>query len=70
MQISKSDYMLYLRHPAWLWLKKNDKNKLPPIDANLQAIFDTGHRFEQYPEQQFAEAVNLGFGNYSEYKNQ
>lgn len=67
MQISKSDYITYLKHPAWLWLKKNDKNKLPPIDANLQAIFDTGHRFEQYPEQQFVEAVNLGFGNYSEY---
>jgi len=22
MTISKSDYMLFLRHPAWLWLKK------------------------------------------------
>ena len=22
--ISKSDYMLFLRQPAWLWLKKND----------------------------------------------
>lgn len=37
MQISKSDYMLYLRHPAWLWLKKNDKKKykLPTVSDNL-----------------------------------
>lgn len=69
MQISKSDYMLYLRHPAWLWLKKNDKAKLPAIDSNLQAMFDTGHKFEQYPEQQFPGAVRLGFDNYNEYKS-
>ncbi len=67
MQISKSDYMLYLRHPAWLWLKKNDKNKLPPIDDGLQAIFDTGYLFEEYAEQQFAGASRLGFNNYQEY---
>jgi len=68
MQISKSDYMLYLRHPAWLWLKKNDKNKLPPVDANLQAIFDTGHAFEPYAEQQFPEINRLGFSNFNEYR--
>ena len=67
MILSKSDYMLFLRHPAWLWLKKNDKNKLPAVDAALQAIFDTGHRFEQYPEQQFPDAVQLGFDGYKEY---
>lgn len=22
MQLSKSEYMLFLKHPAWLWLKK------------------------------------------------
>ena len=67
MQISKSDYMLYLRHPAWLWLKKNDKNKLPPVEANLQAIFDTGHAFEPFAEQQFPEINRLGFNDYREY---
>ena len=44
--ISKSDYMLFLRHPAWLWLKKNNPSKLPPVDAATQAIFDAGHAFE------------------------
>lgn len=65
--ISKSDYMLYLRHPAWLWLKKNDPGKIPPVDAATQAMFDTGHAFEPYVESLFAEGVNLGFSNYDEY---
>lgn len=68
MNITKSDYMLYLRHPAWLWLKKYDKSKLPPIDANLQARFDAGHSFETYAEQLFPGALKLGFNSYDEYK--
>ena len=44
--ISKSDYMLFLRQPAWLWLKKNDPSKLPPVDAATRAMFDAGHAFE------------------------
>lgn len=46
--ISKSDYMLFLRQPAWLWLKKNNPSKLPPVDAATQAMFDAGHAFEPY----------------------
>lgn len=46
MPLSKSDCMLYLRHPAWLWLKKHDKSKLPDVDDALQAMFVDGHLFE------------------------
>lgn len=67
MQISKSDYMLYLRQPAWLWLKKNEKETLPPIDDNLHAIFNTGFLFETYAEQLFPGATRLGFSDYKEY---
>ena len=67
MILSKSDYMLFLRHPAWLWLKKFDKTKLPPVDANLQAMFDTGHEFETYAEKLFPDATRLGFDSYQEY---
>lgn len=67
MIISKSDYMLFLRHPAWLWLKKFDKNKLPPVDDNTQAMFDAGHDFESYAEQLFPGATKLGFSNYNDY---
>jgi len=66
MQLSKSEYMMFLKHPAWLWLKKHDKEKLPPPDANLQAIFDIGHEFEQYAEKRFPNGITLGFNNYDE----
>ena len=68
MQLSKSDYTTYLKHPAWLWLKKHDKAMLPAIDANTQAMFDTGHEFEQYAEALFPDGVTLGFNDYDEYK--
>ncbi len=67
MQLSKSEYMMFLRHPAWLWLKKHDGDKLPDPDANLQAIFDAGHEFEQYVEKRFPNGITLGFDNYEEY---
>lgn len=68
MQISKSDYMLFLKHPAWLWLKKHDPKKLPPVDASTQAIFDTGHAFEPYAESLFPGGIQLGFSDYDEYR--
>ena len=65
--LSKSDYILYLKHPAWLWMKKHAKTLLPPINPATQAIFDTGHEFEQYAEALFAGGVTLGFSDYDEY---
>ena len=58
---------MFLRHPALLWLKKFDKSKLPPVDANLQAIFDAGNLFESYAEKLFENGVRIGFNNYNEY---
>lgn len=68
LSLSKSDYMLFLRHPAWLWLKKFDKGKLPETDANAQALFDAGHEFEKYAEKLFPKAVKLGFNGFSDYQ--
>lgn len=67
MQLSKSEYMMFLKQPAWLWLKKNDPKKLPPVDENTQALFDAGHQFEPYAESLFPEGATLGFSDYSEY---
>ncbi len=67
MTISKSEYMMYLKHPAWLWLKKYEKYKLPAIDDNTQALFDMGHEFEAVAEQLFPNEVKLGFDGYDEY---
>ena len=61
MTLSKSEYMMFLKQPAWLWLKKHDKAKLPEIDLETQAMFDNGHLFESYAEQLFPGAVKIGF---------
>lgn len=68
MELSKSDYMLFLRHPAWLWLKKHAKQFLPPVDAALQARFDEGHAFEPYAEALFLDVVRLGFSDFAGYQ--
>ena len=60
--------MLYLKHPAWLWLKKHEPSKLPPVDEATQALFDSGHKFEPFAEALFPEGVSLGFTDYDEYK--
>lgn len=67
MQLSKSEYMMFLRHPAWAWLKKHDKSKLPDVDQNTQAVFDMGHKFEEYAEKLMPDGVRLGFDDYDEY---
>lgn len=64
-QLSKSDFLLFMKHPAWLWLKKFEPNKLPPIDANTQALFDMGFRFESYAEQLFSSGQRIT-GDYFE----
>ena len=69
--LSKSDYTTYLKHPAWLWLKKNAKDKLPPTSPNLQAMFDEGNNYEPYAEKLFPEGVRLSwdpkkYGSYDE----
>ncbi len=74
LQISKSDYMLYMKHPAWLWLKKHDNKSLPLPDDNLKARFANGNNYEPYVEQLFPNAVKLGWdiaknGSYDELVN-
>ncbi len=65
--LSKSEYMMFLKHPAWLWLKKHDKKKLPEPDANLQAMFDAGNLFEEYAEARFSDITRVGFDSYDQY---
>ncbi len=67
MTLTKSEYLLFLKHPSWLWLKKYDKTKIPELDANTQVVFDAGHRLEAYAEQLFSGGHTLGFNNYNEY---
>lgn len=68
MPLSKSDYMLFLKHPAWLWIKKHARHFLPPVDAALQARFDEGHAFEPYAESLFPGLIRLGFSDFGSYQ--
>lgn len=67
--LSKSDYMLFLKQPAWLWVKKHDPSKIPPVDEGTQAMFDAGHAFEPYAESLFPEGMSLGFSDFDEYQS-
>ena len=58
---------MFLKHPAWVWLKKHRKEVLPQPTPALQARFDEGHLFETYAEKLFDGIVALGFSNYAEY---
>jgi len=59
--------MDFLRHPALLWLKKFQKEKLPQIDESLQDIFDSGHKFEEYVEKLYPDGVKHTYNGYQEY---
>ena len=61
MILSKSNYIFFLQHPAYLWLRIFDKHKLPPIDEATQDVFDAGNLFESYVEKLYPEAVKVGF---------
>lgn len=67
MTLTKSEYILFLKHRAWLWLKKYDKQKLPVPDAATQALFDAGSKLEAYAERLFPGGKRLGFDSYAEY---
>jgi predicted RecB family nuclease len=64
--ISKTDYITYLKHPAWLWLRKHDPEFLPTPDDNSQAIVEEGREFERLAEQIFPEAIRLDGNNYAD----
>lgn len=64
--ISKTDYITYLKHPAWLWLRKNQPDSLDAPDENAQAIIDEGREFEKLAEQTFTEAIHLDRKNYAD----
>ena len=51
--LSKTDYNRYLQCPKLLWLSKNRKDLLPPVDEPLQAMFDQGYEIEEYAHKLF-----------------
>jgi hypothetical protein len=68
-RLSKSDFLKFLTHPCWLWLRKHDKSKLPAVDDSLQARFDEGNSIETFAEMLFPGGVRVGFNTYEEYES-
>ena len=68
IELTKSEFIQFLKHPGFLWLKKYDKDKLPSLE-DIQHILDMGNKFEKYAEEYFADSIRLGFNNYMEYRS-
>lgn len=57
--LTKSDYLKFLIHPAYLWLQKYAKDRLPPFDESTQAIIDAGNEIEGYARGLFPEGKSV-----------
>lgn len=58
--LSKSKYLIGLQCPKLLWYNYNAKDKLPPIDAGTQAIFDQGHEVGRVAQTLFPGGITVG----------
>jgi hypothetical protein len=57
--LTKSDYMHFLAHPAWLWISKYDKSLLPEIGEIEQSIFDQGYEVQDQARKLWPEGVEV-----------
>ena len=57
--ISKSKYLEGLQCHKLIWFRYNAKDKIPPIDASTQAIFDQGHLVGNYAKKLFRGGVEI-----------
>ncbi|MBA4336883.1 hypothetical protein C0416_03895 [bacterium] len=57
--LTKTDYNRYLQCPKLLWLSKNRKDLIPPVDEPQQAMFDQGYEVEEYAHKLFAETATV-----------
>ena len=65
MLLTKSDYMIGLQCPKYLWIKKNQPETLPQNSMATQHRFDQGHLIGQFAQKLFASG-KLVQGNFSE----
>lgn len=67
MQLSKTDYINFLKHPAWMWLKKHEKALMADLESGSNPYIKAGKIFESFVEKNYPEGVTIGFNNYDEY---
>ena len=58
--LSKSKYLVGLQCPKLLWYNYNAKDKLPPVDAKTQKMFDQGHEVGRWAQKLFPDGVSTG----------
>lgn len=53
LQLTKTDFVRYLTCPAWAWVARHDPERIPPVDAMTQRVFDRGYQVEALAVQRF-----------------
>jgi hypothetical protein len=59
--ISKSKYCIGLQCPKLLWVNFNDRERLPAVDAAVQARFDQGHEIGELANSLYPDGVDVVF---------
>ncbi len=57
--LTKSDYLKFLIHPAYLWLSKYDKDKLPPFDESGHYHVNQGNEVEALARSLFPDGIMI-----------
>ncbi len=62
--LTKTRYISGLQCPRLLWVSINDKNRLPPIDAATQFVFDQGHQVGELAKQLYPGGYDIPAGDF------
>lgn len=57
--LTKSDYICGIQCLRWLWINKNDKERIPELTELDKARFEEGYVIEEYAKQLFPDLVDL-----------
>ncbi len=57
--LSKTKFLNGVQCPKLMWYQYNAKDKIPPVDARTQAIFDQGHEVGELAKQVFPEGIDV-----------
>ncbi|MCX6774542.1 MAG: DUF2779 domain-containing protein [DPANN group archaeon] len=57
--ISKTNFLIGLSCPRYLWYVFNAPEKLPPIDEATQALFDQGHEVGEYSKKLYPDGIEI-----------
>lgn len=64
--LTKSNYLLGLQCPKFLWITKNDKDRIPEPDVVAQAKFTEGDLIGVLATKVFSEGIDLSGLNFKE----